>query len=340
MAPDPVPPAPIPLAEIYRHMVVARRCDEEAVRLQRQGELVAYPPMAGQEAAQVASVVALRATDMVFPSYRELGAAVARGLDLVSYLVYYRGAWHSGLYDPRQHHFAPICSAVGSHLLHAVGWAMGRHKEGREDVALVFFGEGATSEGDASEAFNFAGVFRAPVIFFCQNNGWAISVPLQRQTAGEIWRRAEGFGFPGLRVDGNDPEAVYRATSQAAARARAGGGPTLIEALTHRLGAHSTADDHTRYRTSQELAQARRHDPILRLRRRLQAEGTEPTLFTRVEAEAERAAARLREGLRATPDPDPDDLFDFVYASSPPHLVRQRAARRAAAHPGGEPAGG
>lgn len=306
-------------------MVLARRYDEEAVRLQRQGELVAFPPMAGQEAAQVGSVLALRDADMIFPSYRELGVAVARGVDMTGYMLYFRGAWHGGLYDCRRHRFAPIASSVGSHLLHAVGWALGTRLAGLDDVAAVYFGEGATSEGDAAEAFNFAGVFRAPVVFICQNNGWAISMPAARQTAGEIWRRAEAFGFAGLRVDGNDVEAVWAATAAAAARARQGEGPTLIEAVTQRLGAHSTADDDSRYREAASVAAARQEDPLPRLRRRLQASGVNDGWFSGVDEEARAAVASLRSGLSGAATPGPAEMFDFVYAAPPPFIGEEKA---------------
>ena len=307
----------------YRFMLLARRLDEEGVRLQRQGEIVAFPPMSGQEAAQVASVMALREDDQIFPSYREHGVAVARGVDLVGYMLAYRGAWNGGLYDFRRHRFAPIASAVGSHLLHAVGWAMGARLDARDDIAIAYFGEGATSEGDASEAFNFAGAYRAPVIFLCQNNGWAISVPVDRQTAGEIWRRAEGFGMAGVRIDGNDASAVYEAVAQAAERARRGDGPTLIEAMTYRLGAHSTADDDTRYRSSEEVERRRASDPLLRLRLMLSDAGAE--FFKAAEAEAQAEIRRLRAGLAAAADPSAVEMFDFVYAAPPPALARQRA---------------
>lgn len=306
-------------------MLLARLCDEEAVRLQRQGQLVAFPPMSGQEAAQVGSALALRETDMIFPSYRELGAAVARGVDMTGYMLAFRGAWNGGLYDCRRHHFAPMASSVGSHLLHAVGWAMGSRLDGRDDIAVAYFGEGATSEGDASEAFNFAGAFRAPVVFFCQNNRWAISVPAEKQTAGEIWRRAEGFGFVGLRVDGNDVEAVWAATSAAVERARGGAGPTLIEALTQRLGPHSTADDDARYRDPATLEAARREDPLPRLRHRLEEAGVEAAWFAGVEEEARASVSSLRASLAAAISPGPHEMFDFVYSTPLPELVRQRA---------------
>jgi 2-oxoisovalerate dehydrogenase E1 component alpha subunit len=314
------------LRECYRLMVAARRIDEEAVRLQRQGEIVAFPPMAGQEAAQVASILALRPTDQVFPSYREHGAAVARGVDMVGYLLAYRGAWNGGLYDCRRHLFAPIASSVGSHLLHAVGWAMGARLDGRDDVAIAYFGEGATSEGDASEAFNFAGVYGAPVVFLCQNNGWAISVPAERQSAGDVWRRAEGFGIAGVRIDGNDAVAVLEATRAAAERARRGEGPTLIEAMTYRLGAHSTADDDTRYRSADEVEAWRSRDPIARLRTLLSSGGgADERFFAEAEERARAAVAEVRAGLSAAADPDPVEMFDHVYGEPPADVVRQRS---------------
>ena len=314
------------LRECYRLMVTARHIDEEAVRLQRQGAIVAFPPMAGQEAAQVASILALRPTDQVFPSYREHGAAVARGVDMVGYLLAYRGAWNGGMYDCRRHRFAPIASSVGSHLLHAVGWAMGARLDGRDDAAIAYFGEGATSEGDASEALNFAGVYRAPVVFLCQNNGWAISVPAERQSAGEIWQRAQGFGIAGVRIDGNDAVAVLEATGAAALRARRGEGPTLIEAVTYRLGAHSTADDDTRYRPAAEVEGWRSRDPIARLRTLLASRGeADESFFAAAEEAARAAVAEVRSGLAAAADPEPVEMFDHVYGARPAGLTRQRA---------------
>ena len=314
------------LRECYRLMVTARHLDEEAVRLQRQGAIVAFPPMAGQEAAQVASILALRPTDQVFPSYREHGAALARGVDMVGYLLAYRGAWNGGVYDCRRHRFAPIASSVGSHLLHAVGWAMGARLDGRDDVAIAYFGEGATSEGDASEALNFAGVYRAPVVFLCQNNGWAISVPADRQSAGEVWHRAQGFGIAGVRIDGNDAVAVLEATGAAALRARRGEGPTLIEAVTYRLGAHSTADDDTRYRPPADVEGWRSRDPIARLRALLASRGkADESFFATAEERARAAVAEVRSGLAAAADPDPVEMFDHVYGAPPADLARQRA---------------
>jgi pyruvate dehydrogenase E1 component alpha subunit len=313
-----------PLNDLYRLMRLCRLVDEEVVRLQRQGVIAAYPPLSGQEAAQVGSALALAPGDWAFPSYRELGVALVRNVDLVEYLLAYRGDWHGGLYDPRAHRFAMISSSVGSHLLHAVGWAMGARLDGLSDCAIAYFGDGATSEGDFHEAMNFAGVFRAPVVFFCQNNQWAISVPLEQQTAAPIWRKAEAYGFPGEQVDGNDAVAVFEATGAALERARAGQGPTLIEALTYRVGAHSTADDPSRYRTAEQSSQWLERDPIRLLRSRLEERGAEEAFFAEVEASAGQLVAGLRASLTGAPGPDPDDLFKFVYTEPPATLTRQR----------------
>jgi len=312
------------LLELYRLMRRVRALDLEAVNLQRQGELTAYAPLTGQEACQVGSAYALEPGDFAFPSYRELGVAVTRGVDVAAYLLAYRGIWHGGMHDPLAQNVAPFASPVGSHLLHAVGWAMGRRKDSAGDCAIVYFGEGATSEGDALEAFNFAGVFHAPVVFFCQNNQWAISVPLEKQTAAPVWRKAEAFGFPGIRVDGNDVLAVYQATREALARARADGIPTLIEALTYRVGPHSTADDPSRYRHQDEVERWRRRDPIDRYRRFLETESVAgPEFFEKVEAGVQQELAEVRGGIAAGRPVPADDLFRFTYAELTPDLERQ-----------------
>jgi 2-oxoisovalerate dehydrogenase E1 component alpha subunit len=310
--------------ELYRFMALTRRLDQEAVALQRQGELTAFPPLTGQEAAQVGSAYALQAQDFAFPSYRELGVAIVRGVDLVEYLLAYRGDWNGGLYDPFAHNFGPIASSVGSHSLHAVGWAMGAALDGGGKAAIVYFGDGATSEGDVHEAMNFAGVFKAPIVFLVQNNQWAISVPLDRQTAGPIHRRAEGYGFPGVRIDGNDVLEVYSTTAEALSRARAGQGPTLIEALTYRVGAHSTADDPNRYRTPAEVDPWREQDPLVRFRTALGDE----SFCTQVDADNEARVTEIRARLIATPAPDPEEMFDFAYAEPPPTLAVQREELR------------
>jgi len=313
------------LRDLYRLMLTTRRLDQAAVALQRQGELTAFPPLAGQEAAQCASAYALEPDDFAFPSYREHGVAVARGVDLVAYLVSYRGHWNGGAYDIFEHNFGPIASSVGSHALHAVGWAMGSALDGRRAAAIAYFGDGATSEGDVHEAMNFAGVFRAPVVFFVQNNRWAISMPAERQTAGDIFARAAGYGFRGVRIDGDDAPAVYGATRQALGRARAGQGPTLIEAMTYRVGPHSTADDPSRYREPADAARAQTVDPLERMRRLLLAEqAADARWLAAVEREVERRIADIRAAVIASQPPSGDEMFEFVFARPPAELEAQR----------------
>src|SRR5687768_1720065 len=214
------------LRAMLRWMLLARRLDRECIALQRQGELTVYPGFEGQEAAQVGSAMALGPDDFVFPTFRELAAALVRGVDPVQYLAYHRGTWHGGPYDPRATRFGPICIPVATQVVHAVGYAMGVAKDGSDAVTIGYVGDGASSEGDFHEGMNLAAVFGAPVVVFVQNNGWAISVPTRDQTVGEIWKRADGYGMPGVRVDGNDVLAVFRATAEAVARARRGDGPT------------------------------------------------------------------------------------------------------------------
>jgi pyruvate dehydrogenase E1 component alpha subunit len=314
------------LLELYRLMALVRRADVEATALQRQGELAVYPQLIGQEAAQVGSAFALDATDWAFPSYRELGAALVRGVDLVEYLHFYRATWHGGTYDANAHRFGYVSVPVASQVIHAVGYAMGAKLDGLPTVCLAYFGDGATSEGDFHEGCNFAAVFHAPVVFFCQNNQWAISVPLERQTVAPIWRKAEAYGFPGVAVDGNDVLAVYQATREAVDRARSEGVPTLIEARTYRIGAHSTADDATRYRTEDEVARWRSLDPLERYRSWLVASGVADDAFVQsVEDDAKAFAQRLRKGVIESAPRPVEELFEWVFAGElPPHLARQR----------------
>jgi len=322
------------LRELYRLMALTRRADLEATALQRQGELAVYPPLIGQEASQVGSAFALEESDWIFPSYRELGAAVVRGVDLVEYLQFYRATWHGGTYDANAHRFGMVSVPVGSQILHAVGYAMGAKLDGASVCTMVYFGDGATSEGDFHEGCNFAAVFRSPVVFFCQNNQWAISVPLSAQTISPIWRKAEAYGFPGVQVDGNDVLAVYRATREAANRAREEGVPTLIEAVTYRIGPHSTADDATRYRPREEVEHWKALDPLDRYKAWLaRSDRGDQAFFDQVEEEARAFAGRMRAGVIASAPRPVEELFEWVYAELPESLRRQRdealeAARR------------
>jgi len=317
---------PDELRSLLRWMVLARRLDRECIALQRQGELTVYPGFEGQEAAQVGSAAALGADDFVFPTFRELAAALVRGVDPVQYLAYHRGTWHGGPYDPRATRFGPICIPVATQIVHGVGYAMGLRLDATDACSLTYFGDGSASEGDFHEGANLASVFRAPAILFCQNNGWAISLPTAEQTRGEIWRRAEALGFPGVLVDGNDVLAVYRATRTARARALAGEGPTLVEARTYRIGAHSTADDAGRYRDEAEVDDARVNDPIVRYRTWLLSSGHADHDFVgSCEADAERRVLEIREGVIAQPDPPAEWMFDWAYADAPASLRRQRA---------------
>ena len=311
--------------ELLRLMIRSRRLDRECWALQRQGELTVYPPFEGQEAAQVGSAFALGPDDFVFPSFRELAAAVVRGVDVVEYLQYHRGTWHGGPYDPIASRFAPICVPVATQIVHAVGWAMGSKLDGSTACSLAYFGDGSASEGDFHEGANLAAVFGAPAILFCQNNGWAISVPSHRQFAAPIADRAAGYGMPGVRVDGNDVLAVYAVTREAVRRARAGEGPTLIEAVTYRIGSHSTADDAARYRDEAEVTAWRERDPIDRYRSYLLGAGTIDDAFVRgCENEAEAWVGDIRTELTALGEPPASEMFDHAFADPPPTLLAQR----------------
>ena len=316
---------PDELRSMLRWMILARRLDRECIALQRQGELTVYPGFEGQEAAQVGSAAALGPEDFVFPTFRELAAALVRRVDPVRYLWYHRGTWHGGPYDPGATRFGPICIPIANQIAHGVGYALGVQKDGSSACVLAYFGDGSTSEGDFHEAANMAAVWKVPAVLFCQNNGWAISVPTADQTAGEIWRRADGYGMPGVRVDGNDVLAVYRVTRDAVERARRGEGPTLIEALTYRIGPHSTADDAQRYRSDDEVEIARAHDPIVRYRAWMTAAGhIDDDRVAAFDDEAEAFALDVRAGITAAEAPPVEWMFDWVYAEPPEAFERQR----------------
>ena len=312
------------LRDLYRDMVVVRRIDTEATALQRQGELALWPPLLGQEAAQVASARALRSDDFVFTSYRENAVAYCRGAAPVELVSVWRAVTATG-WNPYSINMATPQVVIGAQTLHATGYALGIQADGADAVAVAYFGDGATSEGDVSEALVFAAAYSAPVVFFCQNNHWAISEPVTLQTRGSLAYRGTGFGIPALRVDGNDVLAVTAATRLALDRARSGGGPTFIEADTYRMGPHTTADDPTRYRPPAELDEWRERDPIARLEAYLTSRDQLSDDFrAEVQAVADSTAAELRAGCIALPDPDPLSIFDHVYAEPHPALQQRR----------------
>jgi pyruvate dehydrogenase E1 component alpha subunit len=314
------------LRGMYRDMALVRRIDNEAVALQRQGELALWAPLLGQEAAQIGSARALSPRDMAFPSYREHGVAWCRGLDMLRVFELFRGVTN-GAWDTEEHKFHLYTVVIGDQTLHATGYAMGIQRDEADDEAVIaYFGDGATSQGDVSEAFSWASVFQAPLVFFCQNNQFAISAPPERQSRVPIYQRAAGFGLPGIRVDGNDVLACYAVTRQAMRAAREGQGPTLIEAFTYRMGAHTTTDDPTRYRLASEVETWRQRDPIERVRAYLTRSGeADAAFFDQVQAEADELAAKLRAAVLALPDPPPLALFDHVYADGSVILDAERA---------------
>jgi len=313
------------LASLYEDMIVIRRIDVEATALQRQGELGLWPPLLGQEAAQIGSARALNADDYIFPSYRENGVAYCREIDPEDMLRVWRGNAH-GSWNPEHHRMAIPAVIIGAQSLHATGYAVGITKDGGESAAIAYFGDGATSQGDVSEAMVFAASFNAPVVFFCQNNHWAISEPVGVQAKRHISERAPGFGIPSIRVDGNDVLAVMAATRSALDRAYNGGGPTFIEAVTYRMGPHTTSDDPTKYRSSEELDEWRAKDPISRIEKLFEARGLmTDELRERVKAKADSVGAELRANCITMPKPDPMSVFDNVLIERDPVLERQRS---------------
>ncbi|WP_457974900.1 thiamine pyrophosphate-dependent enzyme [Arthrobacter sp. D1-17] len=330
------PPAPEQLRELYSLMAAVRQLDVSAVAWQRQGIIPGYAPELGQEAAQVGSGYAVDTSrDFVFPTYREMGVARAMGVDMVKYMSTHKASWHGGLYGPQVSRLAPIQAVVAGSVLHAVGWAhgqtlAGRPTDGRSAVALAYFGDGASSQGDVHEAMNFAAVMKAPVVFFVQNNGWAISVPTERQVAGgSVAARAAGYGIPAVQVDGNDVVAVLQATRRAFAHCRTGNGPVLIEAMTYRRGPHSTSDDPGRYRSLSEERDGAGEDPLKRFRRRLLNDGIAgEEFFAQAQAAAAAEAESVREGLEALGPQPGGEMFDLVFQEPTPALQSQAAAWR------------
>ncbi|MEB3370766.1 pyruvate dehydrogenase (acetyl-transferring) E1 component subunit alpha [Saccharopolyspora mangrovi] len=321
--------SPEQLRDLYRDMVLVRRADREGNALQRQGQLGIWVPLLGQEAAQIGAGRALKPQDMAFPSYREHGVAWTRGIDPTELLGIFRGTDH-GSWDPVSTGFHLYTIVIGNQCLNATGYAMGQRFDGKVgdpdgEATMVFFGDGATSQGDVHEAMVWSAVYDSPVVFFCQNNQWAISEPLERQTRVPLYQRASGYGFPGIRVDGNDVLASLAVSKWALEECRNGNGPVLIEAFTYRMDAHTTSDDPTRYRMSDEQEAWKLKDPIERLRVHLIREhAADQDFFDSVDAEADQLAARFREFCFNMPEPPPERMFSQVYAEETPQIAAQR----------------
>ncbi|MBI2144710.1 pyruvate dehydrogenase (acetyl-transferring) E1 component subunit alpha [Candidatus Woesearchaeota archaeon] len=312
------------LVELYGLMVLCRRFDEKALSLQRQGRLGTYASVLGQEASQIGAAYALGKADWVFPTYRDASILIVRKQPMVRVLQYFGGDERGSIPAEGVNNF-PISIPVGTQGLHAVGAGMAATVQKKKFAALACFGDGATSEGDMNEAFNFAGVFKAPVIFLCQNNQYAISVPVKRQTAAEtIAQKAIAFGFEGIQVDGNDVLAVYSATAAALKKAYAGKGPTLIECLTYRIQNHTTSDDASKYRSAAEVELWKKKDPVARMRKFLERKKLwdnrkEAELAAKVERQVSEAVSEYE----AVPKPEVDDIFKYQYEELPGFLRRQ-----------------
>jgi pyruvate dehydrogenase E1 component alpha subunit len=317
--------SPHELRALHRDMVLTRRLDAEGVALQRQGQLALWAPCRGQEAVQVGTAHALAPGDFVFPSYREHGVLLGRGAQPADYVLAWRGEEHSA-YDHRTINAAPPQIIIGAQSLHATGWAMGAQRDGSTDVAVAYYGDGATSQGDVNEAMVFASSFRAPVVFVCSNNQWAISEPVTVQAKFPIAGRAPGFGIPSLRIDGNDALACVAAMRWALDRARRGEGPSFLEAVTYRMGPHTTSDDPTRYRDAAEVDAWAERDPIARLEAYLRAEGMlDDSGMAEVARAADALAAEVRAACIGATTRAPETMFDHVYAEPHAGVERQRA---------------
>ena len=314
------------IKELYVRLTVMRHADKTALSLQREGRMGTYAPVWGQEAAQACSA-ALSEADWLVPSYRETGSMFLRGVPLSLIYRYWMGD-ERGMNIPDDIRCLPINVVVGGQTLHAVGLSWAMKLKGEKSAALVCFGDGATSEGDFHEAMNFAGAFKTPTVFFCQNNQFAISVRRRRQSAAKtIAQKAVAYGFPGIQIYGNDLMAVYGSVSEALQRAKSGEGPSLIEALTYRFGPHTTADDPTKYRPEEEIEKNRPFDPLIRLRTYLEKKGlwSEEEEYSIVDAADKEVAKAISEAEGATPAP-PSDIFDYTYSTPPPYLKRQKDA--------------
>ncbi len=320
------------LQGLYRDMVLVRRFDREANALQRQGQLGIWVPLLGQEAAQIGAGRALAPQDMAVPSYREHGVAWCRGIDPTELLGIFRGTDQGG-WDSRATRFHLYTIVIGNQCLNATGYAMGQKFESKvgdgadAEATMCFFGDGATSQGDVHEGFVWAAVYDAPVVFYCQNNQWAISEPTERQTRVPLYKRAQGYGFPGIRVDGNDVLACLAVSRWALEECRTGNGPVLVEAFTYRMDAHTTSDDPTRYRLAGELELWKLKDPIERVRVHLvRSLGVEQEFFDEIAADADALAERFRQFCMDMPAPGPDRMFSEVYAEESPLVAAQREA--------------
>ena len=312
------------LRDLHRDMVVLRRIDAEGIALQRQGQLGLWAPCNGQEAAQIGTGRALDPQDFVFPSYRETGVMYSRGAKPADYVRMWRGE-EGAAYDPAELRIAPLQIIIGAQTLHAVGYAMGIRFDGADEVAVTYFGDGATSQGDVNEAMVFAASYGAPVVFVCQNNHWAISEPVGLQSQFPLAGRAPGFGIPSMRVDGNDVLACVAAMRWALEHARSGKGPAYLELVTYRMGPHTTADDPKRYRSEEELEQWRRRDPIARLEAHLRAAGelSEEHLAA-VQEQADKMAREMRAACLGMTTRPAMAVFDRVYAEPHSGLERER----------------
>ena len=317
------------LLRLYRTMRLARSFDERLLSLQRQGRIGTFPPISGQEAAHLGAAAVLRPGDWFVPAFRETAAEIWRGRSLESVILYYNG-FNEGVEIPEDSNDLPISIPVGSQILHAVGLAWAARYRQTDNVAMAFFGDGATSEGDFHEGLNFASVFQAPAIFVCQNNHWAISLPRSKQTRSQtLAQKALAYNMPGIQVDGNDILAVYTAAREAADRARSGGGPTLIECVTYRMAVHTTADDPKRYRSTEEVEQWKKRDPITRFQNYLTDKGILSEdkiagLDAEVSEEIQSAIDRAEEQMKTLGDPI--DMFEHAYAEMPPYLKAQKKA--------------
>ncbi|MBD3943760.1 thiamine pyrophosphate-dependent dehydrogenase E1 component subunit alpha [Microbacterium sp. NEAU-LLC] len=322
------------LETFYRDMAVIRAFDVQATNLQRQGQLALWPPSYGQEAAQVGSARAARPQDHIFPSYREHVVARIRGVDPIDIIRVMRGLTHGGWdpTDPENGNTHIYTLVLGSQTLHATGFGMGLVFDGRcgtgdperDEAVVVYYGDGASSQGDVHEAMVFANSYRTPEVFFLQNNQWAISVPVATQSRSPLYKRGEGYGMPSIRVDGNDVLASWAVTHAALDEARSGAGPRAIEAMTYRLGAHTTSDDPTKYRTSDEEESWRRRDPIARMKAFMLGRGASDAFFAEVDAEAQAVASDIRERTNALDGIDADSMFAHVYSEEHPLIEEQR----------------